>query len=58
MKWFPPVISFLNSIVLFVIEDLGVQIEEPLPILPLASSIQSSGQARPYKKQALLGLKE
>eukprot|EP01039_Chlorochromonas_danica_P008744 gene8744-9637_t len=48
MKWVVPVISFLNSMFLFGIEDLGVQIEEPFSILPLANicyNIQTSGQS-------------
>lgn len=46
-KWIVPLISFLNSIFLFGIEDLGVQIEEPFTILPLANicyNIQNSAQ--------------
>jgi predicted membrane chloride channel (bestrophin family) len=36
-KWMVPIIAFLNSIFLFGIEELGVQIEEPFSILPLAN---------------------
>eukprot|EP00596_Hydrurales_sp_CCMP1899_P007299 CAMPEP_0119039538 /NCGR_PEP_ID=MMETSP1177-20130426/9092_1 /TAXON_ID=2985 /ORGANISM="Ochromonas sp, Strain CCMP1899" /LENGTH=197 /DNA_ID=CAMNT_0007003555 /DNA_START=806 /DNA_END=1396 /DNA_ORIENTATION=+ len=42
-----PIISFFNAIFLFGIEELGVQIEEPFSILPLAkicNEIQYSGQ--------------
>jgi putative membrane protein len=41
-KWVVPVISFLNSIFLFGIEDLGVQIEEPFSILPLAHFVSQT----------------
>jgi hypothetical protein len=47
-KWIVPIVSFLSSIFLFGIEDLGVQIEEPFSILPLANicySIHSSAQS-------------
>jgi len=47
-KWIVPVVSFLSSIFLFGIEDLGVQIEEPFSILPLANicyHIHSSAQS-------------
>lgn len=46
-KWMVPVISFFHAIFLFGIEELGVQIEEPFSILPLAnicSDIQRSGE--------------
>ena len=46
-KWMVPLISFLHAIFLFGIEELGVQIEEPFSILPLAnicSDIQRSGE--------------
>lgn len=36
-KWMVPIIAFLNSIFLFGIEELGVQIEEPFSILPLSN---------------------
>lgn len=36
-KWVVPIISFMQSIFLLGIEDLGVQIEEPFSILPLAT---------------------
>lgn len=42
-----PLISFFNAIFLFGIEELGVQIEEPFSILPLANicnSIQYAGE--------------
>ena len=42
-----PLISFFNAIFLFGIEELGVQIEEPFSILPLANicnDIQYSGE--------------
>ena len=42
-----PVISFFNAIFLFGIEELGVQIEEPFSILPLANicnEIQYAGE--------------
>lgn len=47
-KWIVPIVSFLSSIFLFGIEDLGVQIEEPFSILPLANicyGIHSSAQS-------------
>lgn len=47
-KWIVPIVSFLSSIFLFGIEDLGVQIEEPFSILPLANicyNIHSSAQS-------------
>lgn len=36
-KWLLPIITFMSSIFLFGIEDLGIQIEEPFSILPLAN---------------------
>lgn len=45
-KFVVPFIIFMNSIFLFGIDDLGVQIEEPFSILPLANicyNIQLSG---------------
>mmetsp|Transcript_21085 Transcript_21085/g.19208 ORF Transcript_21085/g.19208 Transcript_21085/m.19208 type:complete len:435 (+) Transcript_21085:15-1319(+) len=50
-KWMVPIISFLHAIFLFGIEELGVQIEEPFSILPLAnicSDIQKSGEDMLY----------
>lgn len=46
-KWLVPIVSFMNSLFLLGIDDLGVQIEEPFSILPLANicyNIQSSAQ--------------
>lgn len=46
-KWVVPFIIFMNSILLLGIDDLGVQIEEPFSILPLANivyNIQLTGQ--------------
>jgi ion channel-forming bestrophin family protein len=40
-KWVVPVIVFLNSIFMLGIEDLGVQIEEPFSIMPLANICQN-----------------
>lgn len=50
-KWMIPVTCFLHSIFLFGIEELGVQIEEPFSILPMAnicSDIQRSGEDMLY----------
>lgn len=46
-KWLVPIVIFMNSIFLLGIDDLGVQIEEPFSILPLANicyNIQSTAQ--------------
>jgi predicted membrane chloride channel (bestrophin family) len=46
-KWVIPLVVFLNSIFMLGIEDLGVQIEEPFSIMPLASichNIKSGAQ--------------
>eukprot|EP01033_Poteriospumella_lacustris_P007541 gene7542-5423_t len=46
-KWLVPLVIFMNSIFLLGIDDLGVQIEEPFSILPLANicyNIQSTAQ--------------
>jgi predicted membrane chloride channel (bestrophin family) len=46
-KWLVPVITFVNSIFLLGIDDLGVQIEEPFSILPLSNicyNVQSTAQ--------------
>lgn len=51
-KWMVPIISFLQAIFLFGIEELGVQIEEPFSILPLAnicSDIHRSGEELLYE---------
>eukprot|EP01031_Cornospumella_fuschlensis_P036595 gene36595-44393_t len=56
LKWVVPVVSFLNSMFLLGIEDLGVQIEEPFTILPLANicnGIQKTGQSLLQDKEIM-----
>ncbi len=46
-KWVVPFVVFLNSIFMLGIEDLGIQIEEPFSIMPLANichNIRSGAQ--------------
>lgn len=56
LKWVVPFVSFLNSMFLLGIEDLGVQIEEPFTILPLTSichGIRKTGQSLLQEREVM-----